>query len=50
MNYNRLFLAFMFFILQNRYFGWNGFPTSDAELIADGITVLLISISFKSVK
>ncbi len=34
-----------FFIKQNKYFGWNVNPQSDAELIADGIVLLLISLA-----
>lgn len=34
-----------FFIKQNKYFGWNLEPQSDAELIADGITLLLVSLA-----
>lgn len=41
-----LFCALAFFFEQNQYFGWNGRPKSDAELIADGITILLIALSF----
>ncbi len=40
-----LFLsAASFFIAQNFYFGWNATPKSDAELVADGITAILISM------
>ncbi len=41
-----LIMAVMFFIEQNRHFGWNKEPMSDAELIADGITYLLVAFSF----
>ena len=34
-----------FFIKQNNYFGWNLTPQSGAELIADGITLMLVSLS-----
>lgn len=34
-----------FFIKQNRYFGWNLNPQSDTELIADGITLILVSLA-----
>ena len=39
-------LAFLFFMQQNQYFGWNKQPQSDTELIADGITYLLIALAF----
>lgn len=32
---------------QNIYFGWHAFPQSDAELIADGISVLLFSLALQ---
>ncbi len=34
-----------FFIKQNKYFGWNLTPQSDAELIADGITLVLVALA-----
>jgi len=37
--------AVAFFFEQNSYFGWNGKPHSDAELIADGITILLVALA-----
>ena len=40
-----LFCALPFFFLQNQYFGWNSWPKSDAELMADGITILLIAMA-----
>lgn len=39
-------LALIFFFEQNIYFGWNAVPHSDAELIADGIGMLLFALSF----
>ena len=39
-------LAFLFFMHQNQYFGWNKQPQSDTELIAVGITYLLIALAF----
>jgi hypothetical protein len=41
------FLAFMFSIVANSYYGWNLMPQSDAELITDGIFLLLVALSFK---
>ena len=37
--------AITFFVHENTYFGWNLFPKSDAELIADGIALLLSSMA-----
>lgn len=45
MNWPAFMLAIMFFVEENRYFGWNGLPKSDAELIADGIFLLIVAIS-----
>ena len=45
-------LAAMWFVHQNNYFGWNSKPQSDAELIADGIfyLALLMAILASKVK
>lgn len=40
----RIMWALSFFVEQNNYFGWNYRPKSDAELIADGITILLFAL------
>lgn len=37
--------AASFFFLQNQYFGWNAWPKSDAELICDGITMVIIALA-----
>lgn len=50
MNWWIFFLAVLFFIEQNRYFGWNAFPQSDAELMADGIMLVIAALSFKESK
>ena len=41
----RLFLWWMYFKSQNDYFNWNMKPQSDAELITDGIWVLLLMLA-----
>lgn len=46
MNGYRFWVAVCFFLAQNNYFGWNAHPQSDAELVADGITMLLIALCF----
>jgi hypothetical protein len=46
-NWWRWWIAFLFYVEQNSYFGWNAMPKSDAELIADGITLLLTALAFK---
>lgn len=39
------YLPVQFYFSQNNYFGWNAKPQSDAELIVDGITLLLVAIA-----
>ena len=34
-----------FYLKQNQYFGWNAIPKSDAELIADGLTFVLVVLT-----
>lgn len=50
MNFYRFWAAVIFFLAQNNYFGWHGHAQSDAELIADGISLLLLSLSFTGSK
>lgn len=45
-NWSVFFLAVVFSLMANRYFGWNWKPESDAELICDGIVFLLAALSF----
>lgn len=47
-NWWRAFMAACFFVAQNKHFGWNAWPQSDAELIADGITFLLFALSINA--
>jgi len=35
-----------FFIAQNCYFGWNAKPKSDAELMADGLTIAMMMAAY----
>jgi hypothetical protein len=46
MSYPRLFVAIAFYLHENNYYGWNRWPQSDAELIADGIVCVLIALAF----
>jgi len=41
-----LFLLGFWFIVQNNYFGWNSFPESDTELLADGIFFIILGMFF----
>lgn len=40
-----LILATVYWVLENRYFGWNWSPQSPEEVIADGIVVLLCGMA-----
>lgn len=40
-----LFIAVAFFILQNWFFGWNAYPQSAAEVVCDGIVLLILAIA-----
>ena len=40
-----LLMAGFFALWQNAYFGGNFFPRSDAELIADGISILITAVA-----
>jgi hypothetical protein len=43
----RVFFAGQFFwLLETAHFGWNFLPSSDAEIICDGIAVLITALSF----
>lgn len=44
MNWAVLLLAMVWAIMENRHFGWNFTPQSDAELICDGIGFLLVGM------
>lgn len=45
MNWWIFIIANGFALEENFYFGWNMTPKSDAELIADGIVMLLFALS-----
>jgi hypothetical protein len=45
MNWWIFFFAVLFWIAENNYFGWNLLPKSDAELIADGIVMIILAIA-----
>lgn len=38
-------IAIFYAYLVNRHFGWNWSPTNDAELIADGIGLMLVAMA-----
>lgn len=39
------FIALWFWLIETHHFGWNMAPQSDAEMICDGIAMLLLSIA-----
>lgn len=45
MNWPIFALAMFFGIVETRYFGWNLFPQSPAEVICDGIVCLLMALA-----
>lgn len=47
MNVPIFLIAIFFSLIINDYFGWNMFPHSDAELICDGIVMILAALSLK---
>ncbi len=44
MNWYVTFAALIFWFMENRYFGWNMMPKSEAELICDGLVLLMFCI------
>ena len=41
-----MFIGFVFFVVQNEYFGWNTEPMSDLEAKADKLNNLIITVGF----
>lgn len=46
-NWSRFFVAMFFITAETNYFGWNFTPQSGAELICDGIGMLMVVLSFE---
>lgn len=46
MNYTILWLAFCFWVVESAHYGWNFVAKSDAEVICDGISMLIFSLAF----
>lgn len=40
-----LTMAFLFGLVETAYFGWNMFPKSEAEVICDGIALLIAALA-----
>ena len=49
-NWPILIMALAFGISKTRYFGWNMHPESDAEIICDGITMLIGALAFVGIR
>ena len=39
-------IAIAFGLFETAYFGWNWAPKSDAEVMADGIALVLLALAF----
>jgi hypothetical protein len=48
-NWIVLFIGIFFWWMETKYFGWNMVPGSDAELICDGIALLIQALAFQRV-
>lgn len=46
-NWPRMLFAAMYYVLENNYFGWNRYPQSPEECIADGFIFLLLALSYQ---
>lgn len=44
-----VWIFWCYFYCENQYFGWNYLPHSDAEMIADGIGLLILALAFVKV-
>jgi hypothetical protein len=42
--------AILFGLSETAYFGWNWSPKSDAEMVCDGITMILAALALLSLK
>jgi len=42
-----LAIAVIYGFWQTAFFGWNALPSSDAEIVCDGITVLILALAFR---
>jgi hypothetical protein len=49
MNWSIWICGMLFATEQNWYFGWHWYPHSDAELICDGIALLIFALAFVKV-
>lgn len=47
MNLYILLITVLYGLVENLYFGWHWTPMSDAEMVCDGIGLLIFSLAFK---
>lgn len=45
-NWMRALFAMLFEIGETAYFGWHWGPKSDAEIICDGISILIFALAY----
>jgi len=45
-NWRIFWLGQFFWLIETWHFGWNFAPSSDAEMICDGIAVLITALAF----
>lgn len=48
--WSRFFTGALYLVIESRYFGWHMWPKSDAEMICDGIGLLIIALSYQEIK
>jgi hypothetical protein len=41
-SFSIVLIGVWFFVMENIYFGWNRSPNSDAELLADGMVLMMM--------
>ncbi len=46
-NWPVLFVGLFFWYEETKYFGWNALPGSPAEVICDGIALLILALAIK---
>ena len=46
MNGKIFFIAVFFGLVETAFFGWNFFPQSAAEVVCDGITMILFAMAY----
>jgi len=47
MNFSVMILGLFYAIAETAHFGWNSRPKNDAEMICDGIAILIFALAFR---